>query len=171
MATYNLTGRKAKDASLFTAEELYKLQFKECADVIKRMDMYTKARISAEINKTLEYQYEAVSVYGQPGIPLAEQMSPKTFELFMSKIKHYETILYWLYEIDIMMNESELDDLIKEAEELQAKVSAASTELQIKEVESAKRKVTKKQKDIYKTSSDAMDIMAMAANLTAKYNK
>lgn len=97
-------------------ERLFAMGFKDCAQYISKMDTMKKADVAAQIQPVLESLYAQTDRYGNPDYPLEDQIGPDIFIYVMGKIKRWETILYWLYEIDILMNESELDRMIQAAE-------------------------------------------------------
>ena len=97
-------------------ERLFTLSFKECAKKISQMDTIEKAEIAAQVQPKLDALYLQADKYGNPDYPREEQIGPEIFMHIMSQIKRWETIIYWLYEIDILMGETELDRLIQEAE-------------------------------------------------------
>jgi hypothetical protein len=80
------------------------------------MDTIKKAEVAAEIKPILEGIYLQVDTYGNSNFERDEQIGPDLFIMLMGKIKRWETILYWLYEIDILMGETELDRMIADAE-------------------------------------------------------
>lgn len=99
------------------AERLYNMTFKGSIEAIKGMDTIKKAQIAGEIQPILEELYAQANTYGNTDIEPAERINAETFMAVMGKIKKWETLLYWLFEIDILLCETTLDKLISEAEE------------------------------------------------------
>jgi hypothetical protein len=81
-----------------------------------------KAEMAAEIQPILDQLYATADRYGNPDYPLEDQIGPELFMNIMTKIKRWETIIYWLFEIDIMMGETELDKQVKAAEAKMEKI-------------------------------------------------
>lgn len=99
------------------AERLYNLSFDACMAEIHAMDTHVKAEIAFEVKDILQTLYTTANRYGNPDLSRDEQISYAVFMNVMSKIKRYEIVLGWLYEIDKAMDLAALDDKIKEAEE------------------------------------------------------
>lgn len=98
-------------------DRLFHMQFKDCAITISKMDSMKKAVIASKIQPKLDCLYATTERYGNPDYPKDEQIGPAEFTYIMGMIKRWETIIYWLYEIDILMEETKLDELIREAEQ------------------------------------------------------
>lgn len=97
-------------------ERIFNMQFKDCAMYIGKMDTMRKAQVAAEIRPIIDSLYMQADRYGNSDYPLEDQIGPDMFIHIMSKIKRWETVLYWLYEIDILMGETELDRMVATAE-------------------------------------------------------
>ena len=157
---------EAFDICTVNAETLYSLQYADAAKLVHRMDTMQKARIAAEIQPILDSLYAYVNRFGNPDYPADDQPSVALFQAGMSKIKHWETILYWLYEIDIMYDEAMLVEAIEAAEK---EVAATSTDEPDTAVIS--RLVTLKKEKEVKIGDGAHtdEIMNFAAQLCRKY--
>jgi hypothetical protein len=84
----------------------------------------------------------------------------------MGKIKHWETILYWLYEIDIMLENADLKTLALQAElDLEA-YNAGLKPMTDKALDKAQAAVQHAKDRVAHTS----EILDLALNLTKKYN-
>lgn len=114
MSIYKNFGQLNKESR---AEELYNMPFDYCMNEIHRMDTHVKADIAFEVKDILKELYAAANRYGNPDLTRDEQLPYSAFLNVMSKIKRYEIVLGWLYEIDKAMDLVELDEKIKIAEE------------------------------------------------------
>lgn len=156
------------DISTVTAETLYKLQYADAANMVRKMDTMQKAEIAAEIHPILDSLYAYVNRFGNPDYPAEDQPSVALFQAGMSKIKHWETILYWLYEIDIMYDEAMLLEAIQEAE---AEV-AVSKVMDTDSAAISRLDTLKKKKEVQIGEGAHTDeIMSFAAQLCGKYFK
>lgn len=97
-------------------ERIFAMPFKDCALYISKMDTMKKADIAAQIQPILTGLYLQADRYGNPNYGRDEQIGPDIFNHIMGRIKRWETVLYWLYEIDILMEETELDEQVRAAE-------------------------------------------------------
>lgn len=162
-----VTGSKF-DISTVNAETLYKLQYADAANLVRRMDTMQKAVIAAEVQPILDSLYVYVNRFGNPDYPAEDQPSVALFQAGMSKIKHWETILYWLYEIDIMYDEAMLEEAIREAEkEAAASVFVESDSAAISHLDTLK----KKKEVMIGDGAHTDEIMSFAAQLCGKYFK
>jgi len=166
-------------------DRLFNKSFKDCAEFISQMDTLKKAEVAANIQPILLSLYDMVDKYGNPDYPRDEQIGPDVFIFIMSKIKRWETILYWLYEIDIMMEETSLDTLIHEAEErIAATTDPDATRIRVKDVQleiglTVKKRVTVSVREDLNTllaerasrGNHTEEIMSMAKSLANKYFK
>ena len=122
------------------AERLYNMTFKGSIEMIKRMDTIKKAQITGEIQPILEELYAQADTYGNDDIEPSERINTELFMVIMGKIKKWETLLYWLFEMDILMCETSLDKLIAEAEErLREHDDKDFKRIRIKECEDGKK--------------------------------
>lgn len=167
-------------------DRLFALPFKECAKKISTMDTMKKADTAAQIQPILDNLYAQVDRYGNPNYSRDEQIGPEMFIHLMSKIKRWETLLYWLYEIDIMMEETELDKLIEEAHKRYEAVDYDdnATRIRYKPIETEDGKI-KKQRTVVNVREDLTtlirereargnhteEIMNQAKQLANKYFK
>lgn len=149
----------------YDAEKLYKMKFQHTARIISKMDTMQKAKIAAEIQPTLDSLYEMANRYGNPDYEADERIGPAQFQSVMGKIKHWETLLYWLYEIDIMIEEAEIEKLVREAKEELAKVKHSKTPLKAKMEENYEMQLQRKRE----VQAHTDEIMELASSLTAKY--
>ena len=143
MSIYKNFGQLNKESR---AERLYNLAFDACMLEIHRMDTHVKAEIAFEVKDILKELYASANRYGNPELSREEQLSYSAFMNVMSKIKRYEIVLGWLYEIDKAMDLAALDEKIKEAQEKldeaikqqdkQAFTRTSKTLLQLKETKS-----------------------------------
>jgi hypothetical protein len=148
-------------------DRLFHMQFKDCAAAIGKMDTIKKAEVAAQIQPILDSLYAQADRYGNPDYPKDEQISPDIFIYIMGKIKRWETILYWLYEIDIMMEETKLDEMIREAERrLEEHDYNDFDRIRYKEVINEEGKVVK-QRTVVKASED---LAALYAERNARGN-
>lgn len=129
-------------------ERLFNMSFKDCAMYISKMDTIMKAEIAAQIKTILDSLYLQTDRYGNPDYSKDEQIGPDIFVFIMSKIKHWETILYWLFEIDILMEETKIDQLIREAEERLNKNNNSKdlTRIRVKEIEDPETGILQKKR-------------------------
>ena len=97
-------------------DRLFQLPFKECAIYIGNMDTMKKAEVAAEIQPILDSLYATADRYGNKDYPIEDQIGPDMFVHIMGRIKRWETIIYWLFEMDILMGETELDKQVRAAE-------------------------------------------------------
>lgn len=166
-------------------ERIFSMQFKDCAQYIAKMDTLKKADIAAQIQPVLDSLYAQTDRYGNPDYPLEDQIGPDIFIYIMGKIKRWETILYWLYEIDIMMEETKLDQLIREAESRleENNYNLDMTRIRVKEVENPDTGKIQKKRVVVNAMEDLStlyreraargnhteEIMDLAKSLTSKY--
>lgn len=156
------------DISTVDAETLYKLQYADAANMVRKMDTMQKAKIAAEIQPILDSLYAYVNRFGNPDYPAEDQPSVALFQAGMTKIKHWETILYWLYEIDIMYDEAMLLEAIQEAEaEVAVSKVMDSDSAAISHLDTLKKK---KEVQIGE-GAHTDEIMSFAAQLCGKYFK
>jgi hypothetical protein len=160
-------------------DRLMGFSFKKCIETIHDMDTFKKADIAAQIQPTLDSLYIQTERYGNPDYDLEDQIGPDIFLYIMSKIKRYENVLYWLYEIDILMGETDIDRLIAEAEERIA-ATGCDTRIRMKKGEDGKRHkvVVNAKEDLATLRADKAsmqcntdDILAQAKLMAAKYFK
>ena len=90
------------------SERIYAMSFQNCIEYIRKMDTMEKAEVAAEINVTLGELYAQVDTYGNDDYPAEDRIDTAMFVHIMGVIKKWETMLYWLYEIDILMGEDEI---------------------------------------------------------------
>lgn len=158
-------------------ERLLGMSFKGSIEMIHKMDTFKKADMAAQIRPMIDELYLQCDRYGNSELPRDEQINVEMFMYLMGKIKRYETILYWLYEIDILIGDTELDRMIKEAED---RIANSDDELRyrLRMGEDGKRhrvvvNVEEDLKDLYKQKEEQApktnEILDMAAALTAKY--
>lgn len=149
----------------YTARALYEMKFQDAAKVIARMDTFQKAYISTQAQDVIDCLYEYANRFGNDDYEACDQPSISQFRGIMGKIKHWETIMYWLLEVDVMM---EADELAKLAVEAENEIMAALEQ---------SRHVTEKEWDrtdklIAKAKACAprtQEIMNQAAELTAMF--
>ena len=170
------------------ARRLYRLGFKDCANTISLKDTEEKAQIASEIQTILDSLYTYVQKYGTEGCFAKDKMEPATFAFVLKKIERWETVLYWIYEVDMLMGETEIDRLIRKAERLfqAGGADAALVRFKIEEVvvreEGGGLKIKKQRvpvniaeelQELRATKESkgrhTEDIVAMAANLTKKF--
>lgn len=156
---------KAMPVEKYTAEMLYKMRFQDTAFVIAKMDTMKKAEIAGEIQPILESLYMKVNAYGNDDVPYEDQPSAAQFMACMTKIKHWETILYWLYEIDIMMGETKVQRLAEKAAQLLAAYERG--EISIDEMKRHKLKEMWQEGAMKQCHTD--EIVQQAASLARKY--
>lgn len=156
----------AEIAEQYDAERLYRMKFQDTAYVIAKMDTLKKAEVSSDIQYILTSLYEAANRYGNPNIEKEAQPTAEQFRGIMGKIKHWETLLYWLFEIDIMMTESTIQDLIRVAEQEYAK-TLQSDDASLQEKAAMKLEKLEASKEIY--TAHTAEIMGIASELTKKY--
>lgn len=153
------------------------MSFKFCIETIHKMDTYKKADMAAQIQPILDGLYIQTDRYGNKNFDREDQIGPDIFIYIMGKIKRYENVLYWLYEIDILMGETDIDKLIEEAEERIA-ATGCETRIRIKKDEKGKghRVVVRADEDLATLKADkaAMScnmetILDQAKVLAAKY--
>jgi len=167
-------------------ERLYALSFKNCALTISKMDTFKKAETASKVQTILDNLYQQASRYGDSDLPREEQIGPDIFQYIMQRIKHWEQIMYWLYEIDILMEETNLDASIREAEKRwsESGCDIEAERIRVKEVVDdsgvkQKKRVKVNVKDdlqeLLSAKSDrgqhTQEIMDLAKELTAKFNK
>lgn len=99
------------------SETVYNMSFKNCIEYIRKMDTMTKAEVSAEINVTLKELYLQADRYGNEDLEACDRIDTAMFVHIMGVIKKWETLLYWLFEIDILMGEDEISRKLQAAEE------------------------------------------------------
>ncbi|MEG1636099.1 MAG: hypothetical protein RR324_01170 [Cellulosilyticaceae bacterium] len=172
----------SKDSEI---EALFSKPFKDCAKYIASMDTMKKADMAAQIQPVLDHLYFEVNKYGNKNYDRDEQISPDAYIYIMGKIKRWETIIYWLYEIDIMMEETNLDKLIHEAENRLAANGNDSklSRIRVRDVYNEELGITQKQRVTVNAKEDlntlymermargnhTEEIMEMAKNLSIKY--
>lgn len=154
------------DVNTVNAEMLYKLQYGDAADMIRKMDTMKKAEVVAEIQPILDSLYAYVHRYGNPDYPAEDQPSVALFQAGMTKIKHWETLLYWLYEIDVLYDESVLADSIREAQE-EVACSYKPDSASISRLDT----LNKKQAITMGKGAQTEEIMSFASQLCNKYFK
>ena len=172
-------------------ETLFHQSFTECAKSITSMDTLKKADIAAQIEPILTNLYETANKFGNPNFSRDEQISPDVFNLVMGKIKRWETILYWLYEIDILMQETDLDQIIAAEEKRLAEHDGFGPCVTPRQIMRPRKKPDPTKSELVKdtifiSTQDNLNelyaqrnargcntdaIMAMAAELTIKYHK
>jgi len=122
MGTGKATGSKAKfhvtaaPLESYTARSLYDMKFQDAAKVITRMDTMMKAYMSTEAQGHLDCLYEYANRFGNDDYEACDQPSISQFRGIMGKIKHWETIMYWLLEIDVLFESVDLQRMAEEAE-------------------------------------------------------
>jgi len=126
---------KAAPIESFDAHALYKLKFSDAAQKIREMDTHQKAAIVFEINLITKSLYNIANRYGNDQYKRDEQITSKQFEEIIRKIKHWETLLYWLFEIDVLMEKHTPDHLAELANE-QIQQEIAKWKQKCKEMES-----------------------------------
>ena len=134
----------------FTARDIYAMKFPDAAKTIARMDTMRKAYISSEAQSVIDSLYEFANRFGNEDYEACDQPSIAQFRATLGKIKHWEIIMFWLYEIDILMSDHELAKL------------AAQAEQDLKDAEEPQR--------LSKQRSHSADIMNQAAMLTAMFS-
>lgn len=162
MSIYKNFGQLNKESK---AEELYNLAFDSCMKEIHRMDTHIKADVAFEVKDILHALYASANRYGNPELSRDEQLSYSAFMNVMSKIKRYEIILGWLYEIDKAMDLAMLDDKIKEAE---AKLDEA-IEQQDKNAFTRTSKTLLKLKEEKSNGGTPQEIVSRAQELMNRY--
>lgn len=165
---------KAAPIENYDARALYAMKFQDTAHVITRMDTMQKALISSEVQVHLDCLYEQANRFGNPDFGLDEQPSAAQFRGIMGKIKHWETILYWLFEIDVMMEAEDLQRLAveaeKEIEHYQYALDMKGVNEQYKAL--SHKMIAKNTKIIDKANNTiprTQEIIDMAASLATKY--
>lgn len=113
MAIYKNFGQLNKNSE---ADRLYNLSFDACIEEIHRMDTHVKAEIAHEVKCILAELYNNANRYGNSDLSRDEQIPYGVFMNVMGKIKRYEIILGWLYEIDKAMDLVILNEKIAEAQ-------------------------------------------------------
>lgn len=160
-------------------ERLYHSGFEQCIREIHKMDTIKKSEIAARIEQILLYLNEEANRYGTDGkmarvydesledyrFVRVGAMSSKEFENILNKIKRYETLLYWLYEIDIAYDQSMLEDKIREAREEIGKMGEDETS----EMARQERRMAKLEAERSSLNSNSEEIIDMAKMLTMKY--
>jgi hypothetical protein len=157
---------KAAPLSSYDANRLYRMRFQDTAFIIAKMDTMQKANVAAQIQPVLDSLYATANKWGNEEVEPEDQPTAAQYMGIMGKIKHWETILYWLYEIDIMLENADLKTLA-----LQAELDLEHYKLGIKGMtESARDKaqatIQKAQDRVAHTS----EILDLTLNLTRKYN-
>lgn len=156
----------AFDVNGVDAEMLYKMQYADAATVVRKMDTMKKAEVVSEIQPILDSLYAYVHRYGNPDYPAEDQPSVAAFQAGMTKIKHWETLLYWLYEIDIMYDEAMLAEAIEEAsQEVACTTRPDSAAVSRLDTLNKKKEVTMGE------GAHTDEIMSFAAQLCGKYFK
>lgn len=156
---------KAAPIETYDAPALYALKFQDAAKVITRMDTMQKALVSSQAQEYIDSLYSHANRFGNVDYPLDEQPSAAQFRGIMGKIKHWETIMYWLLEIDVMMEAAELERLAEEAER--------ELDEYLHDIRMISAKGVKQRSDIIKkaenTKANTDEIMSLAAELAGKY--
>ena len=167
-------------------DRLFAMTFKDCAFHISKMDTFKKAEMASKVQIILDSLYQQASKYGDSNLPREEQIGPDIFQYVMQRIKHWEQIMYWLYEIDILMEETKLDASIREAEKrwFEFDYDIEAERIRVKEIVDnsgikQKKRVKVSIKDdlqeLLDTRSDrgqhTQEIMDLAKELTAKFNR
>ena len=150
----------------YTARSLYEMKFHDAARVITRMDSMRKAVISSDVQQYLNSLYENANRFGNENFPLDEQPSMAQFRGIIGKIKHWETIMYWLYEIDILMEAKDLAELALEAEYEIEEAKAGRRCISPKELRKQTEHV---EKAIKAPVPHTLEIMNQAAALAAAF--
>lgn len=159
---------KAAPIESYTAKSLYEMKFQDAAKVIAKMDTMQKAYVASQAQEYLDCLYANANRFGNPDYPIEEQPSIAQFRGIMGKIKHWETIMFWLLEIDIMMQADDLALLAYEAEQEIEKLK----QYEAYAPEKVAKEVAKREKVINKamnTQAHTIEIMNQAAQLTAMF--
>lgn len=96
-------------------DEIFALPYDRAKKYIqKTMKAEHRLEVAEQIEDLLPDFYQGTKAYGQAieGVPV---MQPAHFERLMNKIKHYEQLLEWLYEVDMGWLEEILAADIQEA--------------------------------------------------------
>jgi len=171
--TSKMTGSKSKfkitaaPLDSYTAKSLYEMKFPVAAKVIAQMDTMQKAFISCQAQEHIDCLYEQANRFGNEDYEASEQPTMSQFRGIMGKIKHWEIIIYWLLEIDIMMEAQNLAELAVQAE---AEIIAAMTG--DGQIWMAQNELKKREKLIEQSKActpHTTEIMNRAADLTAMF--
>lgn len=162
MAIYKNFGQLNKGSE---AERLYNLSFDACIEEIHRMDTHVKAEIAFEVKGILTELYGNANRYGNPNLSGDEQIPYAVFMNIMGKIKRYEIVLGWLYEIDKAMDIMILNEKIAEAQE---KLDEA-IKSQDKEAFEVSSKALLKLKETKENGGTPQDIITRAQELMNSY--
>ncbi len=98
------------------AEQLFEMSFSQAASVITQLTTQQKVIISSEINSRLDFLYNFVQRYGEKGVSRDEEVREVHFIGAVGRIKRWETLLYWLFEMDLQVNASIIAQMIADAE-------------------------------------------------------
>lgn len=83
-----------------TLQTIMSANFTNAKQVIDKMTIMKRIQILEELDAYKTYLYETADTWGQPGIPLKEQMSAKMFRAILGRIKHLEILQGWLFGIN-----------------------------------------------------------------------
>lgn len=102
------------DIANVTAEDLYKLPFDEAQEKVHMMDTAQKALVLKDVQAHLDELYAYVNRFGNENYPGVDRPSQAGFLSGMQRIKHWEAIVQWLLEYDIVYKEAILLDQMDE---------------------------------------------------------
>lgn len=130
------------------SEKLYGKSFVDCAREISTLDTFKKAELAAEVQEKLSTLYENANTYDNKDYAMEDRVNASEYMNIMSRIKRWELILYWLFEIDILMQETPLDQIIKDAEHKLEEVNynPHAVRVRIKPVVDMETGITRRQK-------------------------
>lgn len=147
------------------AEKLYNMSFVGAAQIIAQMDDMEKAEIAAEIDTillALNKQMSGIDQYTmEDGYP-RPLCSMEDYMFMMSMTKRYSILLNYLFEINDMIKEQELETKLQELEALEQQNPSVDTSILIN--------TAKVDLKYYGQAKDRTNkIVQQAKELTAKY--
>jgi len=150
----------------YSARSLYEMKFQDAAKVIARMDTMMKAYVSTQAQEYIDCLYAHANRFGNEDYEACDQPTIAQFRGIMGKIKHWETIMYWLLEVDVMMEAEELAKLAMEAEnEIMDAMVGNRPGITTKQLKRAENVISKSKACVPRTQ----EIINQAAALTAMF--